>query len=81
MKSVTRLAFGLASALVASTAFTNVAKADELTLCWAARSTSNRSRSSPVALRGPLGPGLGSANRLSFPDRSSVAIWCTEAVE
>ena len=57
------------------------ASAISLTLCCAARSTSTRSRSSPVALRGPLGPGLDSANRLSFPDRSRVAIWCTEAVE
>jgi hypothetical protein len=57
------------------------ASAISLTLCCAARSTSTRSRSAPVALRGPFGPGLDSANRLSFPRRSRVAIWCTDAVE
>ena len=39
------------------------------------------SRSGPVALVGPLGPGLASANRRIRPDRSKVAIWCTLAVE
>ena len=39
------------------------------------------SRSGPVALTGPLGPGRASANRRIRPDRTSVAIWCTLAVE
>jgi len=50
-------------------------------LCPAVRSSSTRARSVPVALRGPFGPGLVSANRLSLPLRSSVAIWRTLAVE
>jgi len=41
----------------------------------------DRRRSWPVALRGPFGPGLASANMLSLPLRSMVAIWCTLAVE
>ena len=41
MKSVVRCAFGLASALVASTSVSNVAKASELTLCWAAWDPAN----------------------------------------
>ena len=57
------------------------AAAISVTECPAARSASTRARSSPVALRGPFGPGRGSVNRLSFPVRSSVAIWCTLAVE
>jgi hypothetical protein len=52
-----------------------------VTLCPAARSASTLARSSPVALRGPFGPGRGSVNRLIFLPRSSVAIWCTLAVE
>jgi hypothetical protein len=52
-----------------------------VTECPAARSASTRWRSSPVALRGPLGPGLASVNNTSLPLRSSVAIWCTLAVE
>ena len=57
------------------------APAISVTLCPAARRASTRSRSSPVALRGPLGPGLGSVNRFSRPVRSKVAIWWTLAVE
>ena len=38
-----------------------------VTQCPAARSSSTRARRWPVALRGPLGPGLVSANRLSLP--------------
>ena len=41
MKSTLRMAFGLASALVASTAVTNVAQAEDLTLCWAAWDPAN----------------------------------------
>jgi len=41
MKSVVRWAFGLASALAASTSVSNVAKASELTLCWAAWDPAN----------------------------------------
>ena len=41
MKSVSRIAFGLASALLASTAVSGTAKADELTLCWAAWDPAN----------------------------------------
>ena len=41
MKSTSRMAFGLASALVASTAVTTVAQAEELTLCWAAWDPAN----------------------------------------
>src|SRR5262249_4155196 len=41
MKSLVRLAFGLASALVASSAVTNAAKAEDLTLCWAAWDPAN----------------------------------------
>ena len=41
MKSTLKLAFGLASALVASTAVTNVAQAEDLTLCWAAWDPAN----------------------------------------
>jgi multiple sugar transport system substrate-binding protein len=36
MKSISKMTLGLASALLASTAVSNVAQADELTLCWAA---------------------------------------------
>jgi hypothetical protein len=57
------------------------AAAISVTLCPAARSASTRARSSPVALRGPFGPGRGSVNRFIRPVRSSVAIWCTLAVE
>jgi hypothetical protein len=57
------------------------AAAISVTLCPAARSSSTRARSAPVALRGPFGPGLASANRFSRPLRSSVAIWWTLAVE
>ena len=46
-----------------------------------ARSASTFSRTCPVALRGPFGPGLASVNGASLPVRSRVAIWCTEAVE
>jgi hypothetical protein len=46
-----------------------------------ARSSSTRARSSPVALRGPFGPGLVSANMASLPLRSSVSIWWMLAVE
>jgi hypothetical protein len=45
------------------------------------RSASTFSRTGPVALVGPLGPGLASVNRRIRPDRTSVAIWCTLAVE
>ena len=41
MKSTLKMAFGLASALVASTAVTNVAQAEDLTLCWAAWDPAN----------------------------------------
>jgi len=34
-----------------------------------------------MALHGPFGPGRGSVNKLIFPVRSSVAIWCTLALE
>jgi hypothetical protein len=47
----------------------------------AARSASTRARSSPVALRGPFGPGFVSLNRASLPLRNSVAIWWMLAVE
>ena len=57
------------------------AAAISVTLCPAARSSSTRARSWPVALRGPFGPGLASVNSASLPLRSSVAIWCTLAVE
>ncbi len=57
------------------------AAAISVTECPAARSASTRSRSWPVASRGPFGPGLASANRLIRPARSTVAIWCTLAVE
>ena len=46
-----------------------------------ARRLMTLSRTGPVALTGPLGPGRVSANRRIRPDRSSVAIWCTLAVE
>jgi hypothetical protein len=57
------------------------AAAISATECPAARSSRTRARSWPVALRGPLGPGLVSANRASLPLRSSVAIWWMLAVE
>jgi len=57
------------------------AAAISVTECPAARSSSARARSWPVALRGPLGPGLVSANRFSLPLRSKVAIWWMLAVE
>src|SRR2546423_8303649 len=41
MKSVVKQALWLASAMVASTAFTNAAKAEDLTLCWAAWDPAN----------------------------------------
>ena len=41
MKSTLKLAFGLASAMVASTAVSNVAQAEDLTLCWAAWDPAN----------------------------------------
>ena len=48
---------------------------------WRARRLITFSRSCPVALTGPLGPGRASANSRIRPDRTSVAIWCTLAVE
>ncbi len=45
-----------------------------------ARKRTTLSRSGPVALVGPLGPGLASANRRILPPRTSVAIWWTLAV-
>jgi hypothetical protein len=57
------------------------ASAISVTLCSVARSSSTLVRSSPVALRGPFGPGLDSANSRIRPVRSRVAIWCTLAVE
>lgn len=56
-------------------------RAISVTLSRRARRLITFSRSGPVALTGPLGPGLGSANRRIRPDRSNVAIWCTLAVE
>ena len=53
----------------------------EIAAALAARNSSARERSVPVALRGPLGPGLVSANRVSRPLRSKVAIWWMLAVE
>ncbi len=50
------------------------AAAISVTECPAARRASTLTRSSPVALRGPFGPGWGSVNRLSLPRRSKVAI-------
>src|SRR5919197_541284 len=41
MKSVVKQTLWLASAMVASTAFTNAAKAEDLTLCWAAWDPAN----------------------------------------
>ncbi|MGO4836446.1 carbohydrate ABC transporter substrate-binding protein, partial [Rhizobiaceae sp. 2RAB30] len=41
MKTLSKVTFGLASALFASTAFSNTAAADELTLCWAAWDPAN----------------------------------------
>ena len=41
MKSTLKIALGLTSALVASTALSNVAQAEELTLCWAAWDPAN----------------------------------------
>ena len=41
MKSLTRMTLGLASALLASTAVSNVAQAEDLTLCWAAWDPAN----------------------------------------
>ena len=41
MKSTFRIAFGLTSALVASTAVTNDAQAEDITLCWAAWDPAN----------------------------------------
>ena len=41
MKSTFRIAFGLTSALVASTAVSNVAQAEDMTLCWAAWDPAN----------------------------------------
>ena len=41
MKSTLKLTFGLTSALVASTAVSNVAQAEDLTLCWAAWDPAN----------------------------------------
>src|SRR3954451_1126674 len=41
MKSSLKLALGLASAIFASTAVTNVAQAEDLTLCWAAWDPAN----------------------------------------
>jgi multiple sugar transport system substrate-binding protein len=41
MKSTLKLSFGLASALLASTAICSTAQADELTLCWAAWDPAN----------------------------------------
>ena len=57
------------------------AAAISVTECPAARSSSTRWRSWPVALRGPFGPGLVPANRLSRPWRSKLAIWWMLAVE
>jgi len=57
------------------------AAAISVTECPAARSSSTRARSSPVALLGPLGPRRAPANRFSRPVRSKVAIWWTLAVE
>jgi hypothetical protein len=44
------------------------------TLRPSARSASTCSRTAPVALRGPFGPGLASVNGASLPVRSRVAI-------
>ena len=41
MRALTKTTLGLASALLASTAFSNTAKASELTLCWAAWDPAN----------------------------------------
>ena len=41
MKSTSRIAWGLASGLLASTAVANVAQAEDLTLCWAAWDPAN----------------------------------------
>ena len=41
MKSISKMTFGLASALLASTAVSNVAQAEDLTLCWAAWDPAN----------------------------------------
>jgi hypothetical protein len=50
------------------------ALAISVTLWSWARSRKTLVRSSPVALRGPLGPGLVWANSCSLPERSRVAI-------
>jgi hypothetical protein len=57
------------------------AAAISVMLCSAARRARTLVRSSPVALRGPFGPGRVSANSRIPPRRSTVAIWWTEAVE
>ena len=41
MTRISRTAFGLASGLVATTALSNVAAAEDLTLCWAAWDPAN----------------------------------------
>ena len=41
MKSLTKMTIGLASTLLASTAISNVAQAEDLTLCWAAWDPAN----------------------------------------
>src|SRR6201988_899189 len=41
MKSISKMTLGLASALLASTAVSNVAQAEDLTLCWAAWDPAN----------------------------------------
>ncbi|TIO43318.1 MAG: carbohydrate ABC transporter substrate-binding protein, partial [Mesorhizobium sp.] len=41
MKSTLKLALGLASAALASTAVSNAAHAEDLTLCWAAWDPAN----------------------------------------
>jgi hypothetical protein len=50
------------------------APAISVTLCPASRSSSARARRGPVALRGPLGPGLEPGKKSSLSLRSRLAI-------